>query len=93
MMMRRPEFLMMRRPAPPCATLRRPTKGGRSVPTILLALFSWAITSSSSTFGNYNKDLKRLLLGNFSRVLHRGIKGVVIIYGEGVGLINGEDKD
>ena len=50
-----------------------------SVIYITWALFSWAITSSSSTFGN--KDLTlviniegRLPLGNFSRVLHRGIK-------------------
>jgi hypothetical protein len=33
MMMRRPEFLMMRRP---CAAPRRPKNPGRTVPTILL---------------------------------------------------------
>ena len=46
-----------------------------SVIDITWALFSWAITSSSPTFGNSDLTLViniggRLLLGNFSRVLH-----------------------
>ena len=50
-----------------------------SVIDMTWALFSWAIVSSSSTFGNKDLTLAiniegRLLFGSFSRVLHIWIK-------------------